>query len=152
MRITEKKVVDVKTSTCTNPIYLGWHYLKGGQDYWLFEGNRSVEETHQIVERFIKPYQSVETTLSTSFVVQKAAGQSMTLQASHLTDQQYEGLKNILSSVKVEILLNKDSWEAEGALWQEVTVLGSSNTTETDETLKTLIITIELQSRITLRR
>jgi hypothetical protein len=151
-RITEKKWVNVRRSDCTNPIYLAFRDNLSGVDYWLFEGNRRIEDVSSDVTTFQKAYQDLE---NTSYITATSKSQrqvKITLQASQLTDDEYNGLMELISSRKIQILTNPSTWQIDGPEWPEVNVVQGSHSVEVIQTLKTLTFTIVLQPILTTSR
>lgn len=151
-RITEKKWCDVRRPECSNPVFLIWDNHLRGVEGWLFEGNRRVEDADSDHQTFDKAYQDLRDTSYITGTVSKNRTQRIVLQASSLTQDQYTGILDIISSDKVQILTNPDAWEDDGPIWREVLVVPGSHATEEIETLKTITLTIELQPVLTSQR
>lgn len=151
-RITEKKWCDVVRTDCANPIALYWVNSIGGVDGWVFDSNRRIEDADSDHQTISKSYENLADNPILSTTLSKSRSKKYVVQAAQLTDGQYAGVLELISSPKILILTNQSTWEVDGPEFQEVKILPGSHTTQTIETLKTLTVTIELQPILTLSR
>jgi len=139
MRVTEIKQIKVSNECYDNPIYLSWLNVYGGREYWLFGKVQdkalitSVGDTYEptvIDNTNVRGYFE-ETT--------RGAKNTLTLYAN-LDTEDIEGVKSLLYSVNVEMLVSENPIK-----WQNVKPqVGSFNLYSTNETSSIISFTIEL--------
>jgi len=120
MRITEKKKIIINTQCVENPVYLAWMNKLSGWNYWLFSYNQLVNlatGNEQTYQSLIKDLESAE---STEEVQSLESAERMTVGADGLNINDAGLVNTILDSVKVQMLMNPATWQAEGAKWQTV--------------------------------
>jgi hypothetical protein len=111
MRVTEKKRIKIYSGQTCNPVYLCWLNAYGGFSYWLFTGWQqmiiNVKEAG-ILERYIE---NISTATTREDYLKKTCNESMILGADNLTDNDIEGIKGLLKSVRVQVLVdNTPTW------------------------------------------
>lgn len=126
-RLTEIKRVQLRNDCIDNPVYLSWFNKRGGIDYWLFgrtQGESLRVSASQIFERDITDIENADTIKD---FLSKEAVDVTRLGAENLDDNDIEGLKGLLSSPKVQVLMSQNP-----VVWQ--TVLVSPGTFKIKET------------------
>lgn len=135
-RITEKKCIDI--GCCVDhPVYLKWLNKLGGYGYWLFEFNHALDDQNETVDRFAPFVEELSTAKGWLKVLGKRSIPKMVIGASNIPVDKIEGLRGLLHSVSVEVLLNpptpeevdawiadgtKMPWQVDGAKWVTVEV------------------------------
>jgi len=125
--ITEVKTVRLNNACVQNPVYLAWFNKLGGIDYWLFgrtQGESLRVSADQIFERDITDLEKADTIKD---FLTKEAVEVTRLGAENLDANDIEGLKGLLTSPKVQVLMSQNP-----ILWQ--TVLVSPGTFKIKET------------------
>lgn len=121
----------VKLSPCIprNAVYLKWIGTGGSWNYWLFGVNQLQGITTSSGGLFAKFSEDLFTQESDSEFLTKGAIPEMTLGADQLTKDDIGsifpasyGLMSIVYSPKVQLLMNPDTWEDDGEIWQTVKV------------------------------
>ena len=107
IRITEKKRIRLRNDCFDNPVYLSW-FTKLGIDYWLF--GRTQTETlrvsaDQIFERDIIDLENADTIKD---FLSKEAVLVSRLGAENLDDNDIDGLRGLLTSPKVQVLVSQN--------------------------------------------
>lgn len=134
--ITETKRIVFETGCTKHPIYLAWKSKNGAWDYWLFDWNQTRRRTTGDVKTFepyITDFAAARARIKTS---SKTAVPSMVLGASSVPvddvwySEQYPGLNGLIDSVEVLMLMNPNTWVADGGpKWFTVNVKPGSFTT-----------------------
>jgi hypothetical protein len=136
--VSEIKTVEVDQECYSNPIYLRWLNSLGGFDYWLFHTMQNYKDTtsnEQVYEKYTEDLGSAE---GRGLTMSKDNQGEITLGAEGLTKDQAQGLKYLLRSVKVYMLL-----DAETNAWVVVRVKPDSyDYDKTDEMRERIELTI----------
>lgn len=118
-RITERKKIDVAKGCDARPVYLNWLGTNGGRNYWLFEHNQTKGLNTSIGETF-EPYIEDNTNATTYLEeVTRGAVENMTVGA-FVPVSKLDGIKRLLFSPHVLMLMNPESWEEDGPMWVQV--------------------------------
>ena len=126
-RASEKKRIRLRNDCLDNPVYLSWFIKRGGIDYWLFgrtQGESLRVSAGQIFERDITDIENADTIAD---FLTKDAVDVTRLGAENLDANDIEGLKGLLTSPKVQVLMSQNP-----IVWQ--TVLVSPGTFKIKET------------------
>lgn len=117
-RITEKKRIKINRECVKNPVFVTWLNTLGGREQWLFHTVQTEGLTTEKEETF-EPYQvDLEESRGQIFDLSVFAQPQLILYTV-IDHEDLEGLKSIIYSLRVEILMNADTWEADGFLrWQ----------------------------------
>lgn len=114
-RISEIKRVRLNNECVSNPVYLAWFIKRGGIDYWLFgrDQDESIRvSAGQIFERDITDLENADTIKD---FLTKEAVEVTRLGAENLDANDVEGLKGLLTSPKVQVLMSQNP-----IVWQTV--------------------------------
>lgn len=143
IRVTEIKRIQVRCA-CLNPVMLKWKNSKGNWDRWVFEHHQINTDdigNEQTMSRYIEDYETADIQKD---LLSKNTTPNMILGADQLTLNHANGLKWLLRSVKVMMLMNKDTWQIDGAVWQTVLVKsGTFQITDNSQDLHSTELTIE---------
>lgn len=126
-RISEIKKVRLNNECVDNPVFLSWFNRVAGIDYYLFgrtQGESLRISAGQIFERDITDIENADTIKD--FLTKDAVLVSR-LGAENIDENDIEGLKGLLTSPKVQLLVSQNPIK-----WQ--TVLVSPGTFKTKET------------------
>ena len=132
----ELEVVQYCQGLMDNAVYLCWINKWGGWDYWLFTKTYSeeVDISNEDYGYYIEDYETGE---GFSDVTNIKSVEQYTIGADNLTDQQIAGLKELLSSPRVMMLMNlkdyynyQDFSPSELPEWTIVKVAGGSVNTK----------------------
>jgi len=143
-RITEKKRIKIDRECKNNPVFITWINTLGGREQWLF--HRVQTEALQIENRgtFEPTVEDLELARGQIKDIDIFAQPQLVVYALVLNED-VQGLKTVLYSPNVEVLVNASTWEVDGAKWQIYRPLpGSFRIIDTDETRTTLEITFNL--------
>lgn len=146
MIVTEKKIVKIDRSCKTNPVFITWLNQLGGREFWLFHKVQTKAlETSEAGD--FEPYISdLEEARGNLFDLSVDSIPRLIVGAS-VDVEDIEGIKTMLNSVSVELLMNPDSWETEGCKWRTVRPQkGSFKLYDTDQIRNTIEITLNLPS------
>jgi hypothetical protein len=147
-RITEKKKIDIDGTCVDNPVYCNWLNTRGGRDYWLFR-NMQVKQVNVGTPRQAEPYQDdIENSIGYIVELEKEATPQMVVGA-HVPIEKIEGIKGMLYSKDVLVLMNPGTWQTDGPggtpkpVWQNWRVLpGSYRLYDTDNKSGSIEITL----------
>ena len=117
IRITEIKKIRLRNDCFDNPVFLAWFNKRGGIDSWLF--GRTQTETlrvsaDQIFERDIIDLENADTIKD---FLSKEAVLVTRIGAENLDKNDIDGLRGLLTSPKVQILVSQNPLK-----WQTVLV------------------------------
>lgn len=145
-RVTEKKRIKINHGCVSQPVYLNWLNLAGGRDYWLFQKRQTYGLTSSVNGSF-QPYTvDIENAVGSILETGRGANPKLTVGASSVLLEDLQGIQGILYSPNVLRLVNPDTWESEGPVWQIVRpVAGSFNLYNTDDVRTDLEVTLELE-------
>ncbi len=122
-RITEKKKIDIDRACVTNPIYLNWQGTNGGgRNYWLFhtiQTKRLTTSEGATFSPFIEDNTNAKAYLEE---ISRGAVESLVCGAN-VPASKLEGIKSLLYSTNVLLLMNPDSWQSDGVQWLKVRVV-----------------------------
>jgi len=139
MRVTEKKTIKVDGSCKSSPVYVSWLNVYGGREHWLFDKI----QTKSLVTQNGGSYQSYVSNITSSRgfrnEITKVARPLLSVTAM-IDIEDIEGLKTILYSVNVEMLVSQNPVK-----WQTIfPQVGSFRINDTKQTKATIEITFEL--------
>lgn len=142
-RITEKKKIDIDVSCVQNPIFLNWFGTEGERNYWLFH----VFQTKQLATSegaTFAPFIE-DNTNATSYLneISRGAVESMVC-GGNVPTSKIEGIKTMLYSPNVLMLMNPDTWELDGPEWLKVRIVpGTFKLYDTDQKRADIQFTLE---------
>lgn len=140
MRVTEIKNVKIDRDCKNNPVFVSWFNTLGGREHWLFFENQTEGlQTREggTFEPFIEDLE--ESRGQIEDITIKAQPQLILYAMVDAEDM--AGLKTILYSLKVEQLMNPDTWQQEGLDWQIIRpVQGSFKIIDTNQLRNTIEI------------
>lgn len=141
--VTEIKTIKVERNCNDSPIYLSWVNTLGGREHWLFNKIYTNQLDTSDSGTFVKTDTPLETTTGNVFDI--TANANNVLIVNSLCDiEDIEGLKTLLYSPCVEMLVNPETWETEKPKWLNVHVVkGSFKLYQSDQ--KRNVIEIQLQ-------
>lgn len=145
MIVTELKNIKISRGCKKNPVYISWLNTLGGYDHWLFE---KVQIKSQIVGN---------DSTSNSYITDLANARGQVFDTSRTNTptltvftnaliEDIEGLKTIMYSLNVEMLMNPNEWNSiVKPIWQRIRPqIGTFKLYGTNETRSNLEITFEL--------
>lgn len=120
-RVTEKKRIRIETNCIENPICLSWHNSLGGRSIWVF-GRQNTRAIQTQVEGQYKSYEEdLETSIGSDEYTGKKTTPSLII-GGVIPIESMDGIEGLIESGKVEMLMNAETWETEGVVWQRVRV------------------------------
>ena len=166
--ISEEKIIEVRTCSYRNPIFLRWRTDLGAEACWLFSG-RKIEEETKITDEVITlnsegdNFRKYDIEYMTSFerTLHKNVRQNITCYSPDLSEANKRLLQTLPKSTAVQMLTNPSTWNvvepsvgvAPGAKWMDVMIDGTNfKWGKTDNNNSTLQFTIIKQLTITPRR
>lgn len=145
MRITEIKTIKVDSNCVDNPVFVSWLNVYGGREHWLFKGIQTIGlQTSEggEFEPFILDLENSRGQISTIEI--DAVPQLIV--SAYVDIEDVQGLKTILYSPCVEMLMNPDKWSSTVApIWQIIRPkTGSFKICNTNELKTEIEITFDL--------
>jgi len=144
VNVSETITVDYDTECHKKPIYLNWLDTTGGRAFWLFDRVQTVSVETAVGDTFEPLVNDLATQQGDIFEVERTAGNRLVL-TTYTTIEKAKGIKSMLYSLNVLMLVNPETWEDDGVIWEAVRPLpGSYQLYNTNETHTSLTVTIEL--------
>lgn len=141
--ITEIKKIKVDSGCKESPVYLAWINTLGGREHWLFHRVQIIQIDTSDAGFFMKTNEVLETTTGNVFDITANANNVLIVNALVDIDD-IDGIKTMLYSPCVEMLVNPETWQSQGPKWLNIHVVkGSFKLYQTDQ-IKS-IIEIQLQ-------
>lgn len=142
---SEYKYMRIVQCSKANPVFLKWWY-NGAWNYWLYNFNQVESNEVTASQGTFSKFQSDLALMDTdSDFVSRETMPDMTLGAQGLDLNDITGLKTILSSSKVMMLSNLDSWTTDGDKWVTVKIkTGKYKIRETGAALSDISFTMVL--------
>lgn len=145
--ITEKKKIKIDHECKDFPIYLTWLNGVGGYDSWLFFKERTETTRTKVSNKYVKNVEDLENAVATNDITGKDIAPQMKI-GGRIEAEDMDGMQSLFESPKVMMLMNPDTWEADGAKWQRVIVkAGSLLTFKTRTSYLDVRLTLELNYR-----
>ena len=143
VRLTEKKRIKIDNGCHVSPIYLNWLGTGGERNYWLFDYLQTHNINTSVVGNF-QPY-ITDNTNAESYLIEIGRGAFKTIVCGAYVDiEDVEGIKTMLYSPNVLLLLNPTTWQADGPKWLGVKPLpGSFKLYDTDQKKTEIQFTLE---------
>lgn len=144
-RITEIKTIKIDAECKENPVYLTWKGPDGGNNAWLFHRRQTEADRIEAGEKFEPFIDDLETATSNGEYLSKQTTPQLILGADNFEIEDVRGIRGLLRSTKVEMLMNPATWEDDGPIWQTVMVdAGSFNILDTGANKASIEITLNL--------
>lgn len=147
------KQLKVKLIDPCSGVYLKWFNEKGSWSYWLFNSIYKDRINSKVIDVYNTDFSSVEETYHASLITGKEAKNTIDLQYKGLDDYEFEQVKDILTSPRVELFIGNinDNYAltvANGGAdyskaWMSVRVLDGSLTKNTKIGLHNIAISID---------
>lgn len=142
--VSETITVDIDKECHKFPVYLNWLDTTGGRAFWLFDRVQTVGVETAVGDTFEPLVNDLATQQGDIFEVERTAGNRLVL-TTYTTIEKAKGIKSMLYSLNVLMLVNPETWEDDGVIWEAVRPLpGSYQLYNTNETHTSLTVTIEL--------
>lgn len=119
--ITEKKTIKIDHECKDFPIYLTWLNGVGGYDSWLFFKEHSSTTKTKITSSYTSNISNLETAIGTNDITGKDIAPQMKI-GGRIEAEDMDGMQSLFESPKVMMLMNPETWESDGAVWQRVIV------------------------------
>jgi hypothetical protein len=119
MDVTETKTIKVDTDCKQNPVFISWLNTYGGREHWLFHKVQINGLVTINGQEFEKDITDLENATSKTEILSKDAVPQLIVNA-YVDIEDLEGIKTMLYSPCVEMLMNIDTWEVEGPKWLRV--------------------------------
>lgn len=141
MIVTEKKIIKIDTECKENPIFISWLNTLGGREHWLFHKVQTEALVTSEAGTFEPFREDIE--IARGNILDLSIDATPKLVVFALPDtEDLTGLKTIMYSPMVEILMNPSTWETDGPVWQIVRPeKGSFKIIDTNQVRNTLEIT-----------
>lgn len=147
------KQLKVKLIDACSGVYLKWFNEKGSWSYWLFNSIYKDRINSKVIDVYNTDFSSVEETYHASLITGKESKNTLDLQYKGLDDYEFEQVKDILTSPRVELFIGdiNDNYaltvanggEDYSKAWMGVRVLDSSLTKNTKIGLHNIAISID---------
>lgn len=112
-----------------NSVYLNWLHPSGARLFYLFQRNNIKGLTTKTIDSYNPYFADIETQSGDAFITGKEVTPSLTIGGVD-TIKKYKWIKTLLYSSNILMLTNPDSWETDGAIWQNVNIPDGSFTLE----------------------
>lgn len=146
-RITEIKTIDIERPCMETSVCLNWLANPCGRDFFVFQKVQVEYLETEENERYKNFVSDLETAIGNNELYGKSAFKTMILGASNILSSKMDGIKSLLSSPDVLILMNNDTWQTEGCKWQRVIVKsGTFKILETNQNRTSFEFLIEFPS------
>ena len=141
--ITEEITIKIDCSCKTNPVYLQWRGTNGGINYWLFHTVQAIVETAAVNSEFFPFVEDLQNAYSNQEVLGKDSQPQMIVGGyfdiedlgASVNPSSAPGLKGLIRSIDVAMLMNSDTWETDGPQWMRVKVApGTFKILDTNQT------------------
>ena len=140
--LTEEKIIDIDNSCVDSPVYLKWLNTSGGYSQWLFGKKQTKLIQTAIDGEYIANTEDLENSIGGEEFMGTNVQPAMIVGAD-VPVIKMDGIKGLLMSPKVLMLMNPDTWETEGVIWQRVRIQrGSYIVLYTDETRNKIEMTV----------
>lgn len=143
--ITERRAITISRDCYDNPVYLAWKGSEGGWNYWLFGGDQKVNNDTGANGEFEKNISDLETADTKVDWLNKTSKPSMQLGANGVPLSNLEGIRGLMESVKVQMLVSTSPIK-----WQTVQVRPGSLSYQTKFNKFDVDLVIDLPYRNTL--
>ncbi len=141
--VTEKKIVKISGCAHRNPVFVTWLSTLG-REQWLFDINQT--EALETVDggTFEPSIEDLETSRGQILDLDIMATPQLIVYAL-LDNEDIQGVKTIMYSRTVEMLMNPSTWTVDGPKWQRIRPRkGSFKIIDTNEVRSQLTITFDL--------
>ena len=144
IRVTEVKTIKIVSGDKCNPVFVTWLNTPGGRENWLFYKVQTEGITTSTIADFEQNIDDIETSRGQINDIEINATPHLIVHA--LVDvEDIRGLKTLLYSINVEMLMNPSTWTVDGPKWQTVRPQkGSFAILDTDEVQSLIEITFDL--------
>jgi len=141
--ITEVKTVKIDCDCKTNPVYLQWRGTNGGINYWLFATVQTEVESSGVNSEFFPYIGELEDAFSNQETLDKESQPSLIVGGYidvedlgiGVKPSDAPGLKGLIRSIDVAMLMNPETWTTEDPQWMRVKVApGTFKILETNQT------------------
>ena len=126
----------------TSPVFITWLDTNGGFDRWLFERVQTVQIETQNIDSFEPRVTDIETQIGDIYEIENRSSNFLVLTA-YVPISKVEGIKSMLYSINVEMLLSPNTWMEDVKAEQVRPVKGSFSLYNTTDTWTELTVTIE---------
>ena len=142
--VTEIKTIKVESGCKDNPVFVSWINTLGGREHWLFHRIQVKQIDTADSGVFVKTNTELETATGNVFDITAQANNILIVNA--LVDiEDIEGIKTMLYSPCVEMLVNPETWETELPKWLNIHVVkGSFRLYQTDQIKSIIEIQLEM--------
>lgn len=121
--VNEMEILFEHSDCETAHIYLCWLNKSGGFSYWLFYRSQEISHNTENTEEVAYPYGDTLTTETLEDILSIDAYDSVTIGANNIMEDQIEGIKSLLHSTRVQVLMNKDGYDdGDDPIWKTVKV------------------------------
>lgn len=123
--VTEKKIIKINNECHAHPVYLEWHNKLGGTDNWLFDRDNETTSRTSIVSAYQSVVSDLETAIGQNDIIGKSISPTISIGA-RIAAEDMDGIRSLYESPKVLMLMNRETWAADGPIWQRVIVAPGS--------------------------
>lgn len=137
-------IIDVVELCDFDGIYLTWLASDGSRYFWNFEKRFVKNLTTKTVNDFTPYYEDIEVQGEVIRDIEVQANENYTV-GTYVAVEKFNWIKSILHSVNVQMLMNANSWEVDGAIWQTIRIgRGNVQLQESDDRLIDLSFDFDL--------
>lgn len=142
--VTEIKTIKVESGCKDNPVFVSWINTLGGREHWLFHRIQVKQIDTADSGVFVKTNTELEIATGNVFDITSQANNILIVNA--LVDiEDIEGIKTMLYSPCVEMLVNPETWGTESPKWLNIHVVkGSFRLYQTDQIKSIIEIQLEM--------
>jgi hypothetical protein len=142
-RITEKKRIDIDASCVESPVFLNWMGTEAQREYWLFHYVQSKQIATSEGANFAPFIEDNTNAVSYLNEISRGAIESL-ICGGNVPISKIEGIKTMLYSPNVLMLMNPSTWKVDGVKWLKVRIApGTFKLYDTDQKRADIQFTLE---------
>lgn len=140
---SEVKQVKIDHECRRNGVYLNWLGTDGSRNFWLFDRVQTITIDSESTGDFEPFVQDLASQQGDVFDVGRTRQNKIVL-TTYCTIEDAKGIASLLANINTLMLINTETWETEGVIWEAVRVqTGSYSLYNTNETHTNITLTIE---------
>ena len=140
---SEVKRVKIDNECRRNGVYLNWLGTDGSRNFWLFDRVQTITMDSESTGDFEPFVRDLGTQQGDVLDIGRTRRNKIVL-TTYCTIEDAKGIASLLANINTLMLVNPETWETDGVIWESVRVqTGSYSLYNTNETHTNITITIE---------
>jgi hypothetical protein len=140
---SEVKRVKIDHDCRRNGVYLNWLGTDGSRNFWLFDRVQTITMDSESTGDFEPFVRNLGTQQGDVLDIGRTRRNKIVL-TTYCTIEDAKGIASLLANINTLMLVNPETWETDGVIWESVRVqTGSYSLYNTNETHTNITITIE---------